>query len=170
MGRWNSKLLTLAEARKRRQCRELRGARRGRQRAESLCTPDLALAGHIHTHTPHAYRAGNKAIKVQHERKGATPQKTPQTGRASKCHRWNSKLLTLAEARKRRQCRELRGARRGRQRGESLCTPDLALAGHIHTHTPHAYRAGQQKLSAAAAAAALERCPHILVSGHACLL
>ena len=47
-----------------------------------------------------------------------------------------SKLLMLAEARKRRQCRELRGARRGRQRGESLCTPDLALAGHIHTHTP----------------------------------
>jgi hypothetical protein len=95
-------------------------------------------AGRPHTHThPTLTGPANKAIKVQHERKGTTPQKTPQTGRASKCHRWNSKLLTLAdEARKRRQCREHRGARRGRQRGESLCTPDLALAGHIHTHTP----------------------------------
>ena len=51
--------------------------------------------------------------------------------------RRNSKLLTLAEeARKRRrQCREHRGARRGKQRGESTLHTRPALAGHKHTTT-----------------------------------
>ena len=98
--------------------RKWRGSRRGRQRGKLLCAPDLELAGHIHKQTsrltswPTKLSTVNSLINiVQHESKGRTPQKWPKTGRASTHYRRNSKVLTLAEARK----RKLQGARWVRQ-------------------------------------------------------